>query len=330
MKKKDTKNSLMPSGIIDLIDDRAANEFYLTQILINNFIKKGYRLVTPPLIEFEDNFKFAMEDLNLENIFRISDPISNKILYIRNDITPQIARIASTKLKNVKRPIKLTYTGEVLRSHGTQLHPERQLRQAGIELFGDNHEKAAIEVINVGIETLNKANVHNMIIDLTTPNLCDIIMKEAKIDEKNIKKAKSLLKIKDSENLKNIPNCGKLLSKLSQASGEEQKALNILSKIDFSPKGKKLIKKLITICEGIKNNKKDLKITIDPIENRGFNYYSGIGFAIFSSTIKREIGFGGQYFISVNDKKETGMGLSILFDGLLRASNSIKKNTPNK
>ena len=52
MKKKDTKNSLMPSGIIDLIDDRAANEFYLTQILINNFIKKGYRLVTPPLIAF--------------------------------------------------------------------------------------------------------------------------------------------------------------------------------------------------------------------------------------------------------------------------------------
>ena len=117
---------------------------------------------------------------------------------------------------------------------------------------------------------------------------------------------------------------------MSQASGEEQKALNILSKIDFSPKGKKLIKKLITICKGIKNNKKDLKITIDPVENRGFNYYSGIGFAIFSSTIKREIGFGGQYFISVNGKKETGMGLSILFDGLLRASNSIKKNTPNK
>ena len=51
-----------------------------------------------------------------------------------------------------------------------------------------------------------------------------------------------------------------------------------------------------------------------------------MGFAIFSSSIKRELAFGGQYFIKTNGQQETGMGLSILFDGLLRASKLTKKD----
>ena len=326
MIEENKNKSLMPSGIIDLIEDRASKEFFLTQILINNFIYKGYQIVTPPLIEFEESFQFAMKNLNLENIFRITDPISNKIMYIRNDITPQIARIASSKLSKVKRPLRLSYTGEVLRSHGSQLHPERQFRQAGIELFGANHEAAAIEVINIGIDTLNKAEVTNLVIDLTTPQLANIILQESKIEEKHIKTAKTLLKIKDYKGLKKIPECGNLLASISKTAGEDEKALKLLSKINFSHRTNKLINKLIKISKGIRTFNKNIRITIDPIENRGFNYYTGIGFAIFSSEIKREIGFGGQYFINVNGREETGMGLSILFDGLLRASN-IKNKT---
>ena len=69
----------------------------------------------------------------------------------------------------------------------------------------------------------------------------------------------------------------------------------------------------------IKKFNKDINITIDPIENRGFNYYTGIGFAIFSKNIKRELCFGGQYSIVSNNKIINGMGLSI-FDGLLKAT----------
>ena len=79
---------------------------------------------------------------------------------------------------------------------------------------------------------------------------------------------------------------------------------------------RELVAQLIEEMQGILLNP-----PIDPIENRGFNYYSGIGFAIFSSNIKRELGFGGEYILEVNDNKYKGMGLSILFDGLLRTTN---------
>ena len=326
MSKDDKKNLLMPSGIIDLINERAYKEFYLTQVLMSNFMKNGYKITTPPLIEFEENFKFAMKEVNLDNIFRLSDPVSNKLLYIRNDITPQIARIASTKLKASPRPLRLSYTGDVLRSQGNQLHPERQFRQAGIELYGAQHENAAIEVINIGIQTLQKANVGSLILDLTTPSLSNIILNDSKLDIESIKLAKSYLKIKDYKGLRNIPVCGKTLSIITESAGEEKRAIKILSKIDLPVKANKLIKKLIKICAGIRKTNNDIQITIDPVENRGFGYYSGIGFAIFSSSIKRELGFGGQYFINTNGKQENGMGLSILFDGLLRASKLTRDN----
>ena len=82
MSEKDKTNSLMPSGIIDLIHERAYKEFYLTQILMSNFMENGYKITTPPLIEFEENFAFAIAKVNLNNIFRFTDPISNKMLYI--------------------------------------------------------------------------------------------------------------------------------------------------------------------------------------------------------------------------------------------------------
>ena len=70
MSKDDKKNILMPSGIIDLINDRAYKEFYLTQVLMLNFMENGYKITTPPLKEFEENFKFAMKEVNLDNILR--------------------------------------------------------------------------------------------------------------------------------------------------------------------------------------------------------------------------------------------------------------------
>ena len=115
------------------------------------------------------------------------------------------------------------------------------------------------------------------------------------------------------------------LAQMADSAGESERALKALYKINLPNKARKLVKEISSICEKIKLIHPQIKITIDPIENRGFNYYSGIGFAIFSSNIKRELGFGGEYTIKLNGKNQTGMGLSILFDGLLRTAN-IKDN----
>ena len=321
MKNYKPKASLLPIGISDLLEKNTYKDSYLTQNLMNCFKLNGYERVSPPLIEFEENYTLFLDTTNKQNIFRVIDPISNKSMFIRNDITPQIARIAANKLNNKNDTLRLSYTGDILRPKGNQLHPARQLKQAGIELFGAPTVEGAIEVISVGIQALTQVNISNLIIDITTPNLASLIMKSNKLDEKTIKEAQVYLKVKNINKIKTIPHCGTILSQIADSAGAEERALKKLSNIDLPNKAKKLIQEISLICNAIKQLHKNIKITIDPIENRGFNYYSGIGFAIFSSNIKRELGFGGEYILELNHNKHNGIGLSILFDGLLRATN---------
>ena len=133
--------------------------------------------------------------------------------------------------------------------------------------------------------------------------------------------------MKNISKIKTIPRCGKILSEIADSAGEYERAIKKLQKINLPLNAKKFIKDVKVICKGIKKLHNDINITIDPIENRGFSYYSGIGFAIFSENIKRELCFGGQYTINTNNKNIYGMGLSILFDGLLK---STKISTNNK
>tara|TARA_B100000686_G_scaffold327034_1_gene385517 strand:+ start:15659 stop:16804 length:1146 start_codon:yes stop_codon:yes gene_type:complete len=327
MKKILNYPPILPEGITDLLENKALQESSLVESLMKNFKLNGYKRVNPPLIEYEKNFKLYLDTTKDENIFRIIDPISNKPMFIRNDITPQIARIASNKKIDQYLPLRLSYTGYVLRPKGNQLHPERQIRQAGIELFNNPSNQAAIEVISVGLESLKKVKISNLIIDITIPNLANIILKHFKLNKGDIDKTNSYLKMKNITKIKTIPKCGKILSEIADSAGEYERAIKKLQKINLPLNAKKFIKDVKAICKGIKKLHNDINITIDPLENRGFNYYSGIGFAIFSENIKRELCFGGQYTINANNKNIYGMGLSILFDGLLK---STKISTNNK
>ena len=320
MKKTLNYQPIHPEGISDLLEKKAFQETFLVESLMKNFKLNGYKEVSPPLIEYEKNFKYFLDTTIDENIFRIVDPISNKPMFIRNDITPQIARIASERKIEKNVPLRLCYSGYVLRPKGNQLHPDRQIRQAGLELFNNTSNQAAIEVISVGIESLKKVKISNVIIDITIPNLSKIILDEFKIDEATIKKINSYLIAKNTSKIKNIPRCGKLLADIADSAGDYKRAIKKLEKIKLPVKAKKFVKDVKIICQGLKKFNRDINITIDPIENRGFSYYTGIGFAIFSENIKRELCFGGQYSIVSNNKIINGMGLSILFDGLLKAT----------
>ena len=324
MKKNLNYQPIHPEGIRDLLEKKAYQESYLVESLMKNFKLNGYKEVNPPLIEFEDNFKYFLDTTKDENIFRIVDPISNRPMFIRNDITPQIARIASDRKIEKNLPLRFSYSGYVMRPKGNQLHPDRQIRQAGIELYNNASNQTAIEVISVGIESLKKVKISNIIIDITIPSLSQIILQKYNLNEEIINKTNSFLRAKNISKIKTIPKCGKLLASIADAAGDYKRAINKLTKINLPLDAKKFIKDLKNICKEIKKIHNDIRITIDPIENRGFSYYTGIGFAIFSENLKRELCFGGQYSINLGNKTINGMGLSILFDGLLKATTISK------
>jgi len=101
------KNSLLPPGFKDEIFDEAKLEHKYKNKIINLFQSNGYELVKPPLIEYKGE-----KDNN--NFFVIKDKKEINDFIVRNDITLQVARLASSRLKHKPRPLKLCYYGEVI------------------------------------------------------------------------------------------------------------------------------------------------------------------------------------------------------------------------
>ena len=144
--------ALLPAGLSDVLAPDAAFEASVLERLLDWFSRHGYDRVKPPLVEFEDGLLTGTGAGLSEQTFRLMDPVSQKMMGVRADITPQVARIAATRLTRAPRPLRLSYAGQVLRVRGSQLRPERQFTQAGAELIGASETAADAEVIQMAAE----------------------------------------------------------------------------------------------------------------------------------------------------------------------------------
>ena len=103
------------------------------------------------------------------------DPISHRMVAVRADMTPQIARIAATRLPHRPRPLRLSYAGQVLRVRATQMRPERQFGQVGFELIGALSAAADAEAILLAAESLAAIGIREVSIDLNLPTLAPAV-----------------------------------------------------------------------------------------------------------------------------------------------------------
>src|SRR5579875_1129360 len=173
--------ALLPAGLHDLLPPEAETEAAAVEALMAVFAGHGYQRVKPPLLEFEDSLFAGSGAAVADQTFRLMDPDSQRMMGLRADTTPQVARIATTRLVNAPRPLRLSYAGQCLRVRGNQLAPDRQIAQAGIELIGTDSVGADAEIVLVGAEALHAAGLTRFSFDLTLPTLIQAMLDEAGI-----------------------------------------------------------------------------------------------------------------------------------------------------
>jgi ATP phosphoribosyltransferase regulatory subunit len=314
MSESSTK-TLLPEGLRDVLPPDAAFENEVVEKLTRTFTLNGYDLVKPPLIEFEDTLLSGVGSSMGERIFRMLDPASHKTLGVRNDITTQVARIAATRLSTAPRPLRLMYAGPVLRVKGTQLEPERQFTQAGIELIGGENGAADAEVIIVIVEALKTLGVTGLSIDLSLPTLVPAILENSGLNADQLSKVRAALDHKDVAEIK--AHGGKvadILTKLIDASGSLDRALAAVATIQLPPAAQAEWATLYHVARALRVAIPDVAITVDAVENRGFEYHTGITFSVFAAASQREIGRGGRYRLPSGEK---ATGVTLLIDALL-------------
>src|SRR4051794_10424487 len=171
--------ALLPAGLRDLLPPDAETEASAVESLMDMFASFGYQRVKPPLLEFEDSLLAGSGSAVAEQTFRLMDPDSQRMMGLRADTTPQVARIATTRLTGAPRPLRLSYAGQCLRVRGNQLAPDRQVTQAGIELIGHDSPEADAETVLVAAEAVAAVGLTRASFDLTLPMLVPSLLDDA-------------------------------------------------------------------------------------------------------------------------------------------------------
>lgn len=302
---------LLPVGFYDLLFDEAEKNHKNINEAIDAFLMDGYRLIKTPLVEFEDNFSIN----ETRNSFRATDVISGKNLIFRNDITPQISRLLSTRLRQENMPLKLCYVGDVLCAKSDNLYADRQQTQVGAEIIGCDEEKSDFEVIRVLLSTLKKLQMKNLLIEFSLPNFLEIFLDEIaaeKRDElrvavmtKNMSAIRSLAG-KNSEIISKIAAANDGLENLSQEISTQIKSARILNEL----------KKAQKISEFLQKNFSEITARFDLFGDHESSYHNAIAFDVFCGDFSYPIARGGRYQIENGVEKLNAVGATIYMNRL--------------
>ncbi len=310
--------ALLPAGLRDLLPPDAETEASAVEAIMDVFAAHGYQRVKPPLIEFEDSLLAGSGLAVADQTFRLMDPDSHRMMGLRADTTPQVARIATSRLGHAPRPLRLSYAGQCLRVRGSQLAPERQVAQAGIELIGPDSPEADAEIVLVGAEALAAVGLTRPSFDLTLPNLSPALLDDAGITGTERAVLSRALDRKDAAAVTRHGGAlAPTLTELLLAAGPADRALAALQSASLPAMARLLAERLADTVHAIRKQAPDLRLTIDPVEFRGFRYHTGVSVTIYAPGRHEELGRGGRYICG---EAEPATGLTLYPDSVLRAA----------
>jgi len=290
---------VLPEYIEDVLPPEAERIEQLRRTLLDHFREHGYRLVQPPLVEHLDSLLTGTgHDLELQT-FKVIDPLSGRLLGVRADITPQVARI-DAHLLNEPGVTRLCYAGSVLRTVVSGLTQTREVLQIGAELYGDPHIGADQEVLGLLLSSLDAAGVRRLHLDLGHVGVYRALANGARISGNgNDSDLFAALRAKD------MPTVVELTAKLPAAWRDAFAALptfygpaeEVLAearvRLPDTPSIASALSALATLAQTARGRVEALHI--DLADLRGYHYQNGASFSVFTAGEPNTIGRGERY-----------------------------------
>jgi ATP phosphoribosyltransferase regulatory subunit len=300
MQQKDSW--LLPDGIEEVLPEEAKHLENLRRKLLDMFACWGYDLVIPPFIDFLDSLLTGSgHDLDLQT-FKLTDQVSGKMLGVRADMTPQVARMDAHNLKH-EWPTRLCYVGTILHTRGDPLEKTRSPMQIGAELYGHAGKESDVEVICLMLEMLAITGLLNVHLDLGHVGIYRALSKQAGLTELQEGELFDVLQRKARPELAELMEgyaidheLKIMLLKLPELNGGKDtinKARTVFLKANDEVKN--ALADLEAIAEKLAARFPSLPISFDLAELRGYHYHTGMVFAAFIPSVGREIARGGRY-----------------------------------
>ena len=145
---------ITPEGTRDYLFEECRSRHRIEKKLSDIFSARGFREVMTPGLEYYDVFDPAFSGIGQEVLFKMSDR-QGRIVVMRPDNTLPIARLAATRLQNLRKPLRLFYVQPIYRSHPGLAGRSSEDVQAGVELLGAGGFRTDLEVLATAVEALN-------------------------------------------------------------------------------------------------------------------------------------------------------------------------------
>ena len=288
-------NWLLPEAVEDILPIEARRVETLRRLLLDEFERRGYRLVMPPLLEhLESLLSSGGQDLDLRT-FKLVDQTSGRTLGIRADITPQVARI-DAHLLHRKGINRLCYCGSVLHTLPSGFNTTREPLQIGAELYGHQGIEADIEVVWLLAESLRLCSLDAARIDLGHVGIFHALTENLGLAPETEQGLFAALQAKD------IPALNELTASIS---GPVKDALRILPELygqrEVLARARAQLPSIARIAsaldelEQLADAMPALPIGFDLADLRGYHYHNGIVFAAYHGDASGAIALGGRY-----------------------------------
>lgn len=291
----------LPKGVKDFLPLKAAKAEYLQQQLQQVFASWGFRPVITPQLEFLDVLERGLGEGLRERCFRFDDRQSGRLLTFPSDMTPQIARIAATRMRELPLPLRLSYNGRVLRHTEQQAGKDRDIFQTGVELIGLDGPEADAEMIVMVIEALKAVGANEFTIDIGQVDFFRGVMDGLPLEGQLAEQVANAILRKDSSELQALLKD----VELDAASREEVLALPRLfggrevleraAKVVGNERSRKALDNLGQVLDVLEIYGVLEHVTVDLGELRGLNYHTGITFQGFLPGVGRAVCSGGRY-----------------------------------
>jgi len=291
----------LPKGAKLYLPDEAAQKRVVEERLLEVFRRWGYREVVTPAYEYFDVLSQGTDRELQERMFKMVDRESGRLLALRADVTPQIARIVATRMRDEPKPLRLAHLSNVFRYDEPHVGRYREFYQAGVELVGLPNPEGDAEMIAMTVEGLQALGLARFQIDVGQAEFFRGILGDLGVDETTARALRSALGRKDQSALE------RLVALLGAPAAVTELLLTLpalYGRGDVLDRAEGLVKNgrseaaLANLAEvyrllrayGLADS-----VLLDLGEVRGFDYYSGVHFEAYVSGLGAPLVGGGRY-----------------------------------
>lgn len=288
----------VPPGVQCFVGKEVLRRRAIEERVVRVFLGWDYEEIIPPLFDYAE--VFASEALQPKTYSFVGR--EGSLLALRPDFTSLLAKIAAGRLVDRPAPIRLYYSGEVLRYEPPKAGRQSELYQMGLEHLGGHSRSADVEVLAIAAESLDALGVAGFVLTLGHVGVFSGLVDAAGLAPERVALLRARVESKDAQGVREVLSRGAVpsavadaLVQLTSLAGERAVLDLALRAFAFCEPARDAVIELQAVVEALTSAGLDSHLAVDLGEVRGLDYYTGLVFQVYGRGLGFEVGGGGRY-----------------------------------